>query len=82
MPAHLMNQRNAHLKPPLYPVTPIYLYGIGKALPKGEGLFVPFNVEVSVGESVGEEVMMEGNATEACALLERRFFELKSLCRM
>ncbi len=43
---------------PHVPVIPLSIYGAGKALPKGEALFVPFVIEVNVGEAVfyeGEE---------------------------
>ncbi|CAA6816517.1 MAG: 1-acyl-sn-glycerol-3-phosphate acyltransferase (EC [uncultured Sulfurovum sp.] len=35
---------------PLVPVVPLYIHGAGKALPRGEALFVPFVIHVNVGE--------------------------------
>ncbi len=37
---------------PDVPVTPVFMRGLGKALPRGEALFVPWVCDISVGEPV------------------------------
>lgn len=37
---------------PAAAVTPVFMHGLGKALPKNEGLLVPFFCDVFVGESI------------------------------
>ncbi len=41
----------AKLKPNV-PIVPIFLYGAGKSLPKGESVLVPFIIDVNIGEQI------------------------------
>lgn len=55
-PEHLSRFKSgiAHLAHqfPEVSMTPVFLYGTGKALPKGEGLLVPFVVDVQIGDKL------------------------------
>jgi 1-acyl-sn-glycerol-3-phosphate acyltransferase len=60
----------AHLsrRHPDVPVVPVYLHGLGKVLPKGEMLPVPFFVDVFVGEAF----RWAGDRSTFMAELDRR----------
>jgi 1-acyl-sn-glycerol-3-phosphate acyltransferase len=64
--AHLARRR------PDVPVVPVFLHGLGKALPKGEALLVPFFVDIFVGERVA----WTGERAQFMADLAARFEQL------
>lgn len=63
------------VKNPHVPFIPVYMEGLGKALPRGEGLLVPFDGKVTIGEP---QHIKEGmTVDEAVALVESKVMELK-----
>ncbi len=69
--AHLMEAA------PAVPVIPIYLHGLGKALPKGDWLPIPFFAD----GWVGEPVTWQGERAATMQALEARFQGLEALGR-
>jgi 1-acyl-sn-glycerol-3-phosphate acyltransferase len=65
----------AHLaaRCPQAPTIPVFMYGLGKALPKGEALLVPFFCDVFVGEPLG----WAGTRAEFMARLDGAFRTLQ-----
>lgn len=64
--AHLARAR------PHVPVHPLFLYGLGKALPKDSFLLVPFNCDIVAGEAF----FWNGDKEAFMALLQTRMSEL------
>lgn len=58
---------------PDVPIVPVYMHGLGKALPRGEAVFVPFFCDVFIGESM----RWAGNRSEFLAAVEERLLALK-----
>ena len=58
------------------PVYPIILRGLGKALPKGEALFVPFNCDVVVGDPLN----YDENSKKYLEELENSYLQLLQKC--
>lgn len=67
---YLINERSDTL------VSPVILHGLGKALPKGEALFVPFNCDVIIDVPIGEC----DDSKEFMGELLQRYTELSSYC--
>lgn len=67
---HLLNSR------PQTPLTPIMLHGLGRALPKGEALLVPFNCDVIIGEPLE----ISNNPDEFVTKIGETFSDLSEYC--
>jgi len=62
-------------------VTPVMLHGLGRALPKGEALLVPFNCDVIIGDQIDHQVDADefirdvsgsfANLSEYCLTIEK-----------
>lgn len=61
---------------PGVPVTPVVMHGLGRALPKGEALFVPFNCDVIVGAPLPEVA----DSVSFTDTLSQRFDALYQYC--
>lgn len=59
---------------PHVPVVPLFFYGLGKALPKGEIVLVPFFIDAFVGQSI----LWPGNRQEFMENLKNAMAELQS----
>lgn len=57
-------------------VSPVVMHGLGRALPRGEALFVPFNCDVIIGERMSHA----GSSGEFVETMKHAFDELLSYC--
>lgn len=57
-------------------VTPVMMHGLGRALPRGEALLVPFNCDVIVGEQLSEA----DSAEKLVNQIKASFLELQTYC--
>ncbi len=67
---HLVGQRTDTA------VTPVVMLGLGRALPRGEAMLVPFNCDVAIGESLPPAE----NADAFVAALSNIFSQLLATC--
>jgi 1-acyl-sn-glycerol-3-phosphate acyltransferase len=64
---------------PTVPVIPVFFHGLGKSLPKGEFLLVPFFIDVFVGEALhwpGQRLTFMENLRQAFAKLHGKTIHL------
>ncbi|SIS96603.1 lysophospholipid acyltransferase family protein [Neptunomonas antarctica] len=61
---------------PHIPVTPVMMHGLGRSLPKGEVLLVPFNCDVVVGNSVP----VTDNSSSYVDAISEQFKQLSQYC--
>ncbi|WP_298867619.1 lysophospholipid acyltransferase family protein [uncultured Gimesia sp.] len=57
-------------------VTPVMLHGLGRALPRGEALLVPFNCDVIIGDQLPEAETAE----DLVNAIQCSFLELQKYC--
>lgn len=69
---HLIHER------PQTTVIPVLLQGLGKALPKGTALFVPFNCDVMIDDVI--EITPDDTARNFVNKLEMRYQALQEFC--
>ena len=67
---HLVNKRNDT------EITPVVMHGLGRALPKGTALFVPFNCDVVIGDRLDRS----GDAETFVRNLSAAFDDLFRFC--
>ncbi len=67
---HLVENR------PHCPVVPIVMRGLGRALPKGTAMFVPFNCDVVIGKPIDKFL----NANDFTRIMEQTYTELADQC--
>lgn len=58
------------------PVVPVVMHGLGRALPRGEALFVPFNCDVVIGEPTN----VAGRSSQFVRQLSNTYDELFKQC--
>ena len=63
---------------PEVPVVPVFLHGLGKSLPRGEGVLIPFICDVFVGEPMRWQETQNGFLSQ----LEERVEGLAKQARM
>lgn len=61
---------------PTVPITPVFMRGLGKALPRGEALFVPFNCDMIIGEPL----TLASDSREFVTLMSTTFEQLSKRC--
>lgn len=67
---HIVNDRNDTV------VTPVIMHGLGRSLPRGEALFIPFNCDVIIGDKLATP----SSSKEFIGEVSESFNQLKKFC--
>jgi 1-acyl-sn-glycerol-3-phosphate acyltransferase len=61
---HIVNERTDT------PIIPVVMHGLGRSLPRGEALFVPFNCDVIIGEKLPQTTTPEKLVNDLMAVFD------------
>ncbi len=71
--AAVLLQRNPHVK-----LVPVFMIGMGKAMPKGDGLLIPTECEIRIGKSSIDESIRSRPVMELTTFIQNEVLQLRS----
>ncbi len=71
--AAVLLQRNPHVK-----LVPVFMIGMGKAMPKGDGLLIPTECEIRIGKSSIDESIRSKPVMELTTFIQNEVLQLRS----
>lgn len=71
--AAVLLQRNPHVK-----LVPVFMIGMGKAMPKGDGLLIPTECEIRIGKSSIDDSIRNRPVMELTTFIQNEVLQLRS----
>lgn len=71
--AAVLLQRNPHVK-----LVPVFMIGMGKAMPKGDGLLIPTECEIRIGKSSIDDSIRGKPVMELTTFIQNEVLQLRS----